>query len=226
MNDEPKTSDQIGPAHRGGPAPLRDPVATATQRIQLIIEAAEKAAAGIIEDAEAQARLYLDETGRRADRLADERARVMSDITDSLIDRAEAVKRQSDDLVVALDQAKAKIDEMVRERPSSMPDPPPPRLRKAEEPGRATPHLTPVEPQGTTEAPPIPPEAEPRVIAHPSAPASAHSSITASSAGARLIATQMVVAGSSRIEIENRLRNEFGIQEAGPMLDAILGPEA
>lgn len=224
MNDEPKTADQIGPAHGERPAPLRDSVSTATQRIQLIIEAAEKAAAGIIADAEAQARLYLEETRRRADRVAGERAGAMSDITDSLIDRAEAVKRQSDELIVALDQAKTQIDEGVRERLTPTSDPvPAPSLRQADELRRATPHLTPVEPESTVEGPLIPPEAEPRVSAHPAA--TAPSSAVAPSAGARLIATQMVVAGSSRIEIENRLRNEFGIQEAGPMLDTILGPE-
>jgi hypothetical protein len=35
----------------------------------------------------------------------------------------------------------------------------------------------------------------------------------------------MAVAGSSRPEIESRLRSEFGIDDAGPMLDAILGRE-
>jgi hypothetical protein len=35
----------------------------------------------------------------------------------------------------------------------------------------------------------------------------------------------MAVAGSSRTEIESRLQNEFGIQDAGPMLDAILGSD-
>ncbi len=43
------------------------------------------------------------------------------------------------------------------------------------------------------------------------------------SAGARLLATQMSVAGSSRDEIESRLRNEFHIDEPESMLDGILG---
>ncbi|HEY2335108.1 MAG TPA: hypothetical protein VGH58_08890 [Solirubrobacterales bacterium] len=45
------------------------------------------------------------------------------------------------------------------------------------------------------------------------------------SAGARLLATQMAVSGSSREEIEQRLRNGFDIEDASEMLDAILGPE-
>ena len=43
------------------------------------------------------------------------------------------------------------------------------------------------------------------------------------SPGARLLATQMSVAGSSREEIENRLRDEFHIEEPESMLDGLLG---
>jgi hypothetical protein len=45
------------------------------------------------------------------------------------------------------------------------------------------------------------------------------------SAGARLLATQMAVSGSSREEIAERLRSGFDIADAGEILDAILGPE-
>jgi vacuolar-type H+-ATPase subunit H len=43
-------------------------------------------------------------------------------------------------------------------------------------------------------------------------------------AGARLLATQMAVSGSSREEIEARLRSGFEIEDTGAILDAILGP--
>jgi hypothetical protein len=46
-----------------------------------------------------------------------------------------------------------------------------------------------------------------------------------SSAGARLLATQMAVSGASRAEIEARLRSGFEIEDTGEILDAILGPE-
>jgi hypothetical protein len=45
------------------------------------------------------------------------------------------------------------------------------------------------------------------------------------SAGARLLATQMAVSGSSRKEIEQRLRSGFEIEDTSEILDAILGPE-
>jgi vacuolar-type H+-ATPase subunit H len=44
-------------------------------------------------------------------------------------------------------------------------------------------------------------------------------------AGARLLATQMAVSGSSREEIASRLRNGFQIEDTDSILDAILGPE-
>src|SRR4051812_16370913 len=45
------------------------------------------------------------------------------------------------------------------------------------------------------------------------------------SAAARLLATQLAVSGSSRTEIEMRLRDRFEIEDTGEILDAILGPE-
>lgn len=45
------------------------------------------------------------------------------------------------------------------------------------------------------------------------------------SEGVRLIATQMAIAGSSRSEIERRLRTEFGINDAARALDEIFGTQ-
>jgi hypothetical protein len=43
--------------------------------------------------------------------------------------------------------------------------------------------------------------------------------------GARLLATQMAVSGASREEIAERLRTGLGIEDPGPLLEAVLGPE-
>ena len=45
------------------------------------------------------------------------------------------------------------------------------------------------------------------------------------SVGTRLLVTQMAISGSSRREIEARLRNELGVQDTSQVVDAILGPE-
>jgi hypothetical protein len=44
--------------------------------------------------------------------------------------------------------------------------------------------------------------------------------------GVRLIATQMAIAGATRGEIGARLREQFGIEEAQPVLDEIFGQPA
>ncbi len=108
MEDEPRQPGGEGQSPDSG-LPLRESVSSAGERIQVIIEAAEKAAAGIIEDADAQARRYIEASRRRADSLAEERVRVMSDLTDTLIRQAEIVRRQSDELLGALDSARGEL---------------------------------------------------------------------------------------------------------------------
>ncbi len=233
--------DQPGQPNREGMDPppsssLRESVSSAGERIQVIIEAAEKAAAGIIEDADAQARRYIDASRKRADVLADERVRVMSDLTDTLIRQAELVKRQSDELLGALDSARGELGNRVgQELPAPSPAPAPEPASAPREPSPAPeapriPHLQPVESQPHDLQPvqpdpaPAQPPAPPGTPLGPfSAPASPPSTVTPSD-GARLLAAQMAVAGSNRAEIEIRLREEFGIQDAAPILDGILGP--
>jgi hypothetical protein len=63
---------------------------------------------------------------------------------------------------------------------------------------------------------PIP---EPASPVRPGKPESELPSDAATSEGARLLATQMAVAGSTRDEIAVRLLEEFGIEDASPILD-------
>ena len=103
-----------------------------------------------------------------------------------------------------LDEARTEADRIVAERLRAVADeldPPAPAPRSA-------PHLKPVESPSTEE----------------SGSAAARRSRNGS-AGARLLATQMAVSGSSREEIEARLRSGFEIEDASGILDAILGPE-
>jgi hypothetical protein len=80
-------------------------------------------------------------------------------------------------------------------------------------------------------APPAPPSEPPAAPSRPDADEDRPSGPDpanegqAGSAAARLLATQMAVSGSSREEIETRLRNGFDIEDTGEILDAILGPE-
>jgi hypothetical protein len=256
MNEQSTPQGGEGQQPSAGSPPLRESVGSAGERIQVIIEAAEKAAAGIIEDADAQARRYIDASRQRADVLADERVRVMSDLTDTLIRQAELVRRQSDELLSALDSARGELASRIGQELSSgsapmagqappAPQEPPTQEHAAPQTPRV-PHLQPVEsdrpdlqavesPPASEPGPEQPPAGGPPSSAAPSAtppqsgspaapPPQGSPPGGAPSDGARLLAAQMAVAGSSREEIETRLRDEFGIQDAGPILDGILGP--
>jgi len=98
-----------------------------------------------------------------------------------------------------LADAGARADRIVAERLRALADELDPPLAPRREG-----HLRPVEPAG-----------------EPMAPAGQRSA----AAGARLLATQMAVSGSSREEIEQRLRSGFDIESPNEILDAILGPE-
>lgn len=239
-DDQAKASGSEGQQAPGSTPPRRESASAAGERIQVIIEAAEKAAAGIIEDADAQARRYIDASVQRADHLADERVRVMSDLTSTLIRQAELVRRQSDELLSALDAARNELASRIGQELSAGSPPPAQQPQASQEQATPTaqaprvPHLQPGEserpglqavesPEEPAPAPkePVsqPPPAPPAPPAHPIGSAEG-----APSDGARLLAAQMAVAGSSRQDIEARLREEFDIQDASPILDGILGP--
>jgi vacuolar-type H+-ATPase subunit H len=176
------------------------------ERLNAIVEAAERAAAAVIDEAEAEARRYLAEAKAEADRLLAARLGSVGELTDSLLARAEEIRRHSEALVAALEEA--------RERLATEASPVAPAPRRS---GRS--HLSAVapvaEPRLGEEAPVRPqPVDRAETDGRPRTPA-----------GARLLATQMAVSGSSREEIELRLRNGFEIEDAGAILDAILGPE-
>lgn len=98
-----------------------------------------------------------------------------------------------------LSEANARADRIVAERLRAIAD----ELDPSQASGSREPHLRSVSEPGTEPAP------GPR----------------SGAAGARLLATQMAVSGSSREEIAARLRSSFAIEDSGEILDAILGPE-
>jgi vacuolar-type H+-ATPase subunit H len=168
------------------------------ERLAAIVEAAERAAVTVIDDAEKQARRQLEEAAVEADRLVADRLAALAELTDSLIAEAEAVHGQSERLVAALEEAKRRLG--VGE----------PDAERRREPSRPN-HLSAVDPVE------LPAETPTELR-----PAGGERN---SAAGARLLATQMAVSGSSREEIEARLRNGFEIEDTASILDAILGPE-
>jgi cell division septum initiation protein DivIVA len=174
--------------------------ATTAERLEAIVEAAERAAESVIDDAEAQARRYLTQARAEADRITDRRMEDLSHLIDALLGQAASLQREAERMQTVLEEAKFRVDpeqpEEVEGEAPRVVDPDPPR-----------------------EAPRL------RAVAQTEESAPAPEPVQADAAGARLLATQMAVSGSSREEIEQRLRNRFEIEDPTPILDAILGPE-
>jgi hypothetical protein len=185
-------------------------MSSASQRASEIVEAVERAAAGILDDAEAEARRYVDESRRQGDRAAAERIRAVAELTESLVDRAEALRGQLETLVSALDNARAQLEQAAgggEARPQPAPAAPADQPPEAQPPPPAPSRLRPVQADGIEE------------------PESNSTSDKLSLSGARLLAIQMAVAGSSRSQIETRLKSELGVEDASRILDAVLGAE-
>ncbi len=151
-------------------------------RVETVLEAAERAAAEIRRDAQEWAERHMAEARLRADELVSQRVEELSGITDELLAVAQAVARQSEDLVRALDATR---DRALRAS-----------LRRREDMG-----------SNRREIEPAPRSVDPL------------DPIGSVSHGARLLATQMAVAGSNRETIAGRLRREFGVDDPGAILD-------
>lgn len=225
-----------------GPARRREIEDTTAARLAEIVAAAERAAKQVIDEAEAEARSRLADAHEEAERIVAARLAGLADLTEEINAQAEALRRQSEALQQALARAKAEMGgaeafggsaTMGRRReadpgpePERRPEPDP----EPEPPKPAGPSLTVV--GGIHEEPPADNgharEMPPTPLAVPAPPEDLADEISLGSgspAGARLLATQMAVSGSSRAEIEARLRNGFKIADTRAILDAILGPE-
>ncbi|HKF81981.1 MAG TPA: hypothetical protein VKB23_03350 [Solirubrobacterales bacterium] len=182
----------------------RDLRADTAQRLEAIVEAAERAAAGVIDDAEAEARRYLAQARSEADRLAEGQVSDLAEAVDSLLSQAVSLRREAERLQTSLEAAKARLGGAENVSPVTSVEPERDELHEA-------PRLRSVDGAQPTPAAVPAPQAQEDSRADP--------------AGARLLATQMAVSGSSREEIEQRLRNGFEIEDTDAILDAILGPE-
>ncbi|HET7417311.1 MAG TPA: hypothetical protein VFJ61_06780 [Solirubrobacterales bacterium] len=168
--------------------------AATAERLEAIVEAAERAAEGVINDAEAQARLYLAQARAESEQAANGRVAELGDLVDSLLDQAVSLRQEAERLQATLEEAQSRLGGGgVADNGNVAPSPEPqkPRLRAI--------------------------DAEER-------PAPLPERNRSDATGARLLATQMAVSGSSREEIESRLRERFQIEDTNAILHAILGP--
>jgi len=177
--------------------------ATTAERLEAIVEAAERAAEGVIDDAEAQARRYLTQARAEADRLAEGRTAELSSLVETLLGQAHSLRCEAEGLQATLEEARDRIE------------------------GQGGADVAPGDPEAPEfeDEPEAPPAPRLRAVVFEEAPEAEEGARRSDAAGARLLATQMAISGSSREEIAHRLRNGFEIEDAEAILDAILGPE-
>ena len=154
----------------------------------------------------------VDEAAERLAKIVAAAERAAEQVIDDAEEQARGIladaetdaERIRDQALAAVERARRELGALSAE-PEAQGEPGPP------EPSRVA-HLSAVAPIDEPAPPaPVPPNgSEPK---------------RGSPAGARLLATQMAVSGSSREEIEARLRNGFEIEDTTAILDAILGPE-
>ncbi len=82
---------------------------TTAARLAEIVAAAESAAKKVIDDAEVEARRQLSDADAEAQELVAERIARVAAVADKLADGAEAIKRQTDELIAELRRAKEEL---------------------------------------------------------------------------------------------------------------------
>ncbi len=183
-------------------AGLRESVDGMTQRLQAVVAAGERAADAIRIDAEEQASRHLAEAQRKADWLTAERVRLVSRLTDDLIEHATSVRDHSERMLGAIEQAVATISARIEQVEAE------PHGTSFERPMAAAPVAESSEAIGPEPKSPAPltPAREP---AEPPATALVR-------------ATQLSASGVAPAEIAETIAREFGIDPV-PVFDRVLG---
>jgi hypothetical protein len=233
-NDE--RNEVVGPPERAvsqhaplGPSPsVQNTMTQMTERMQTVIDAAERAAEAIRYDAEEQARRHLAETRRKADRLTAERVRMISELTDDLVRHADEVRGHSEQMVSSLEGAISSVTGKLNQSAITAPlvhadpsvvdyDGSPPLAEGPEgvqafagaEPSPALEHGD----DGAPAALESPPALDP-------APRANRPPV---SQEALLHATRLAVAGNDRETITRARREEHGVGEPDAVVDRVLG---
>ena len=209
-----------------GLAPLLE---STSGRVQEVLRATDRAAEEILRGAQADAERYTREAKERAERLTHDRMDRIASLTEDLMAQAGTIHRQAQDLRIALSQTLTKLsDELGIDRPID------PRAAFGVEEVAPAPAPAP-----EAVAPPPPPVAPDPAMAAAQAPEPAadpppganedetptsllsrfsrkrrREDSDAAIDEARVAIVQMLASGESRERIEQRLRDEFGIDDA------------
>ena len=129
-------------------------------------------------------------------------------VTQDLLERASSIAQRSDELISALDDAGRRAVKASPRQPEYQ------DVRETDRRSAETDRRSRV-PDTSLQAPPSP------LAAPPPPPAPVRGSDPRAAESARMLATQMAVAGSSRESIALRLRDELGIADPHPILDEL-----
>jgi hypothetical protein len=128
---------------KGLPEQKGEPRASTAERLESIVEAAERAAESVIDDAEEQGRRYLAEARARADAEAARRRDSLAELTGPLLDQASDLRARAEHLEAAVEQLRSRLEALAVDVPE-----------EAEERRGRTPHLIAVEPVADAEPEP------------------------------------------------------------------------
>jgi hypothetical protein len=194
----------------------RSPLDEIAHQIRELDEAAAKVADNV-----AAAARQLRSEGSSA------RAELTASVADALVDRTGEIRNDCERLASLVTRSAKLIAEREGRQPADS-VPPPPQRSLGTAPVAAEPEPDAEAPTAIAPLPGTPAGALDQDEQSDEADETFPSQIPESasggtSEGVRLIATQMAIAGSSRAEIEHRLRIQFGVVDAGQALDDIFG---
>lgn len=180
----------------------------ASEKVTGVIRAAEQAAAQLEAEARAQAAARIERAEQAVAGLLDE--------AEALRERVAALGRE----VSVSGETRAEVEPQGPPTPAESPAPPAPGVdpQPAEVPEPEPPDESPPGPEPVPEPVPMPD--------HPEEPPPAAGVSGNGDAGARLVALNMALDGSSREDVERHLASRFGIDDASKLLDDVFARAA
>jgi hypothetical protein len=221
-----------------------------TARIGIILEAVQREADRMLDEARGEAQRQVDVGKRQADGLLADRQRRIAQLSDTLIERTEGVVAQIEEtalvresfgrLLRALAEAADRVTAEITAAPMPPPAPPePPAAPDPFAPAAPEPAIPPPFTQAPAPPPPAPerlahvPEPPPDSPAEPPAPdspstpeappAAASPSPDRAWIEARQAAIQMAAAGNTRAQVEAHLRGFLNVSDPSALLDQVFG---
>ncbi len=224
-------------------------VSTAEAEAAGLLRDAEREIELMRREAQAEADRIVEDARRQADELVAERMQLLAEMSDGIVERSEMlferidatghVRHQFDELLRSLGEASESVARESGARraaprpaahvpraaphvpPATTHAPPPPPVTHTARPA-TRPAAAPPPPAPPPRRAPVPPRPEP-VQGLPETPRRVDDHNDARFDGARLVALQMAVAGSTREEVHAELQRAFRLPDPSSILDDVFG---